>query len=385
MLKLIGMIRVVEAVRASFRYIRVPFSRHVSKGRPTAIVIGFSPWKAFIKDWLPTYSVHRFDSKVSKFEFYTSIVPALLSDKKSEVFVWGYKVPGHVETFCQRFCIPVTRVEDGFIRSVGLGASKVPPLSLCMDRKGLYFDATRSSSLEDILNTYDFDRDISLRARSKSGIEALLTSRLSKYNIGQTVDIDRVYGPKTRRRILVIGQVDGDMSIQLGCSTAISNNDLVSIAADENPGAQIIYKPHPEVLHGTRKDPPQSDPNEVEFISQVLLNDISLADAFETVDHVYTITSLAGFEALLRGLQVTCLGAPFYSGWGLTDDRQITTRRKRKLKIEDVFAAAYILYPRYFDSDRRLYIDFEEALVILKRMKDISNRQHQTRSSLDAS
>lgn len=364
--------KIFHAIKTPFRYARAPLRRRFRKGRPIAVVLGFSPWKAFIHDWLPSHAVIRRDRNIQKFEFYTFIAPKLLSDRKSEVVVWGYKIPAHVERFCKRFRIPITRVEDGFIRSVQLGATKAPPLSLCMDRKGLYFDATRRSSLEDILNTYKFEADKKLRVRARKGIELLLDTRLSKYNVGESVDIESVYGPKTSKRILVIGQVDGDMSIQLGCNKAIRNNDLVWIAATENPGAQIIYKPHPEVLHGTRKDPPQSDPREVSGIAQVLLDDISLADAFETIDHVYTITSLAGFEALIRGLPVTCLGAPFYSGWGLTDDRQKTTRRKRKLLIDDLFAAAYILYPQYYDPYRKTFVEFEDALKLLRLMKDAS-------------
>src|SRR3546814_18457558 len=80
------------------------------------------------------------------------------------------------------------------------------------------------------------------------------------------------------------------------------------MAASENPDAQIIYKPHPEVIRGTRHDSSHSSPRDVEHIADVIYEDISLADALDTVDHVYTITSLSGFEALLRGIRCTCLG-----------------------------------------------------------------------------
>ncbi|NNH31078.1 hypothetical protein C9413_16675, partial [Rhizobium sp. SEMIA 4085] len=101
----------------------------------------------------------------------------------------------------------------------------------------------------------------------------------------------------------------------------------------------------------------------------VLEQDISLASSFRTIDHVYTITSLAGFEALLRGLKVTTLGCPFYSGWGLTDDRQPTDRRKRKLTVEQLFAGAYVLYPKYFDPVAKEYIDIERAIELLGKMR----------------
>jgi capsular polysaccharide export protein len=159
------------------------------------------------------------------------------------------------------------------------------------------------------------------------------------------------------------------MSIIKGCSSPIDNNDLVRIAARENIGAQIIYKPHPEVLRGIRKDPPQSNPNAVRGIAMILDQDVTLADAFNTVDHVYTITSLSGFEALIRGIKVTCLGMPFYAGWGATDDRQKCARRTAKHTAEEIFAAAYILYPRYFDPILKKEIEFEQALELLYWMK----------------
>src|SRR3546814_15207879 len=91
--------------------------------------------------------------------------------RQPEVYVWGFKAPTYVAFFCQRFEIPLIRVEDGFIRSVALGASKAPPLSLCMDAKTLYFDATTASTLEDILNNYDFANDHQLMKRADKGIK----------------------------------------------------------------------------------------------------------------------------------------------------------------------------------------------------------------------
>ena len=34
-------------------------------------------------------------------------------------------------------------VEDGFIRSVGLGGDLYPPLSLLFDKKGIHYDASK--------------------------------------------------------------------------------------------------------------------------------------------------------------------------------------------------------------------------------------------------
>ena len=155
------------------------------------------------------------------------------------------------------------------------------------------------------------------------------------------------------------------MSIVKGCETHIENHDLIKIAFHENPEAQIIYKPHPETIHGARAS--GFIAQEIRDIAQVLEQDIALADAFETIDHVYTITSLSGFEALLRGIPVTCLGSPFYAGWGATDDRQPCHRRTAKRNAVEIFAAAYILYPTYYDPHLKKKITFEDALSLLQQ------------------
>ena len=62
------------------------------------------------------------------------------------------------------------------------------------------------------------------------------------------------------------------------------------------------------------------------------------------------MTSLLGFEALLRGKPVTCYGAPFYAGWGLTTDLgAVPARRSTKVSLEALVHATLIDYPRYFD------------------------------------
>lgn len=70
----------------------------------------------------------------------------------------------------------------------------------------------------------------------------------------------------------------------------------------------------------------------------------------DQVDAVWTMTSTLGFEALLRGVNVTCLGAPFYAGWGLTTDLgDVPERRTARPTLEGLAHAALIDYPRYFD------------------------------------
>jgi capsular polysaccharide export protein len=341
--------------------------RPAAVGKPPLFLFGFSRWKTYMRDWFPENEVIFGCVNAWPLEFDLYWKRKLLRDPRTKVLAWQYKGPRQLKEFCARQGIDFYYVEDGFLRSVALGALRVPPLSLAFDAQDMYFNATRPTDLEDILRTYDFESDHALMARARHARAQLLASRLSKYNSGHSLDIASVYGSKAGKRVLVIGQVERDASIAYGCARKVTNNDLVRIAASENPDAQIIYKPHPEVLMGTAEA--KSDPRLVRDIAVILAQDISLADALETVDHVYTITSLSGFEALLRGIKVTTVGCPFYSGWGLTDDRQPNPRRDRKLSIDEVFAAAYILYAKYLDPVTKAPIEIEQALEVLARMR----------------
>jgi capsule polysaccharide export protein KpsC/LpsZ len=314
-------------------------------------VIGFSPWKGYLREWFPERELLFLPRFISSYEFKKRYWKYILADERSEVFIWGIKASSGILKLLKENNVKKHHIEDGFIRSIQLGSTRTPPYSLTIDSKTPYFDATQASDLEDILNNYDFENDIELMANAEIMIKQLIETGISKYNNSASVDIKTLYGKKEKKRILVIGQVENDASIKLGCEQALTNNDVVRLAAAENPDAQIIYKPHPDIMNGYRKR--KSHPKDVKNICMVLQKDIPISEALKTIDHVYTITSLAGFEALLRGIKVTTLGCPFYAGWGVTDTRQHNVRRERKLTPQQIFAAAYLLYAKYFDPNSK--------------------------------
>ncbi len=282
----------------------------------------------------------------------------------AEVFIWGHNLPANLETFVRERGIPCFFIEDGFLRSNRPNAARTPPLSLSLDSRRPYFDSRGPSDLEVMLETHDFSGDPDLLERAREGIRLIVEGGLSKYNMVSSLSLADLLGKKTKSRVLVIGQVEDDASILYGCDRKFGNNDLVRLAAAENPGAEILYKPHPDILNGVRDA--QSDPEEVAHLCRILREKIPLARSFDTIDKAYAITSLGGFEALLRGIPLTVLGCPFYAGWGLTDDRQPNPRRTRRRTVEEVFAAAYLLYPRYFEPATGARYSFEQAVEWLK-------------------
>jgi capsular polysaccharide export protein len=335
-------------------------------------VFGFSPWKQFLCSWFPERKFFFLPKNITAVEFSKIWEKKINLLTNAEIFIWGFKVQPYVLKFATDNGLKTYFVEDGFIRSIGLGATKTPPFSLTLDSHAPYFDSRGPTDLEIILSNYDFESDPGLIERAEHLMHRLISTGLSKYNQAKKVNINDLYGPKTQKRVLVIGQVEDDASIKFGCIKGYTNNDLVYIASIENPNAQIIYKPHPDVLNGHRNA--VTNPEHVRHLCQVIDLDFPISQAFETVDHVYTITSQAGFEARMRNIEVTTLGCPFYSGWGLTDDRQPNPRRSRKLTVAQVFAASYILYPKYFDPIYKHPLTPEQAVDQLARLLQFNER-----------
>ncbi len=232
------------------------------------------------------------------------------------------------------------RVEDGFLRSRGLGAELVPPLSLVLDDLGIYYDPTRPSRLETLIAARaDLRPDQALRAERL--VDAVRRLGLSKYNIGTPLP-DLPQG----HRILVPGQVEDDASILLGAGPIRTNAALLAEARAANPEAIILYKPHPDVSAGLRSGAVQN----AEHLADRVVENVDMALLLDAVAEVWTMTSGTGFEALMRGRRVVTFGAPFYAGWGLTEDRgTIPARRAVEVPLLGLVHAALIDYPRYLD------------------------------------
>ncbi len=246
-------------------------------------------------------------------------------------------------------------LEDGFLRSVGLGADLVRPLSWVMDMRGIYYDSRSPSDLEHLLQTATFDDELCTLAHKLR--ERIVRENLTKYNVGQG---NWVRPTKSQRVILVPGQVESDASIRFGSPVLRRNMELLKAVREANPDAYVIYKPHPDVVAGLR-DAGDGEQSALQWCDEVVV-DISIGELFALVDEVHVLTSLAGFEALLRGRKVVTYGQPFYSGWGLTEDHHPVTRRTRKLELDELVAGVLVLYPTYISRRTGRYTTPENAL-----------------------
>ena len=277
----------------------------------------------------------------------------------TDLLLWGSSpVPAGVSA-----AVRVVRLEDGFLRSVGLGADLVRPASWVLDTRGIYYDARTPSDLELLLQNAEFGPQLLARARALR--QQIVQAGLSKYNLGGTA----WRRPDTARPVLlVIGQVETDASIATGTLDIRSNMALLRCVRQARPDAWLVYKPHPDVEAGLR-GPGSGESSAAQWADEVLAGG-AVAQIMPLVDEVHVMTSLAGFEALLRAKPVFCYGQPFYAGWGLTHDRHPHARRSRRLDLDALVAAALLLYPVYVGATTRKPCPPEQALQELVALRD---------------
>lgn len=254
------------------------------------------------------------------------------------------------------------RIEDGFIRSFGLGSELTDAQSWIADRVGIYYDGSRESGIERLLLG---ERKLTNDQISRVAdiVKSIKELEISKYN--EEARPWRPSAAATRKRIvLVIGQVEGDASIKYGVpeseDAVNTNNELLRRVRKREKDSWILYKAHPDTVSNMRKG------SKVEELYDEDVSGCSLYDLYKRVDIVDVITSLAGFEALINGKKVRTWGVPFYAGWGLTEDmlkgHEWLKRRERKITLEELVYACLIEYPMYVSAVSGLRTNVERVI-----------------------
>lgn len=266
--------------------------------------------------------------------------------------LWGARpadgIPGNVKRH---------RIEDGFIHSAGLGSDMTPPYSQVIDHSGLYFDPSVPSDLTQILNESPFGNTELARAAALR--ETIVRLGITKYNLGRRRP--EWQAPRDRRVVLVPGQVADDASIRLGTRAINTAEGLLAEVRAQRPDAFIVYKPHPDVLSGNRVGAIDIDGH-----ADVIDVTSDIVSLIEQADEVHTLSSLSGFDALLRNKAVFTYGLPFYAGWGLTNDA-ISPQpwRKRSLTLDMLVAGTLLRYPIYWHWQTKLYTTPEAVALQL--------------------
>ncbi|MHC4946203.1 MAG: capsular polysaccharide export protein, LipB/KpsS family, partial [Planctomycetota bacterium] len=183
------------------------------------------------------------------------------------------------------------------------------------------------------------------RSRAHNLVERIVERKISKYN-SQPIHRPAMTEGYSRR-VLVCDQTFADASTVYGKVGEAEFEQMLLAAIRENPDAEIIVKTHPDTFW--EKDKRTGYYNHLQDTGRVriLRDPINPYCLFDLVDKVYVGTSQVGLEALFAGKEVVCFGAPFYAGWGLTDDRQPVPHRHRTRSLEEIFHYFYIWYTIY--------------------------------------
>jgi capsular polysaccharide export protein len=327
---------------------------------------GVSIWKRpFVRRYL--------QAPQNDVRFYRSVrsLRAALDSQPTRLLAWGSKPHDQLRDLAEQRNLMLLRMEDGFIRSVGLGSDLSAPGSLVIDRRGIYYDPRQPSDLEALLETTDFTvSELSRAARLR---EHIVQSGVSKYNSVA----DRSFCPKARPSqtiVLVAGQVENDASVLQGSPTVRSNLALLDAVRRLRPDAHIIYKPHPDVVSGNR--PGKIVGSGIQPFDEII-TDVPIGRCLEAADELHTMTSLVGFEALLRGKPVVVHGQPFYAGWGLTEDLEPIPRRKRRLQLDELVAGVLLVYPRYYNFRKLAFCTAEDLIAELLTQRNSQSRRLQ--------
>lgn len=326
------------------------------------ICVGYRRWKA--ANLAPMLSL---EPRRVHFVRDAAAAAALSPGRQDALVFWGARPPSGVAELAQARAAQLLRMEDGFVRSVGLGSDLIRPWSLVLDGDGIYFDPTTPSRLETILAGADFDAaELAMAQRVR---QFVVQHDITKYNLEPRAQLA---WPSGRREVVLVpGQVEDDASILLGCTDVRTNLGLLQRARLAHPDAWIVYKPHPDVLSGNRAGA-VAEAAAMRY-ADVVASDQSVVSCINACDVVHTMTSLTGFDALLRGKRVVVYGQPFYAGWGLTEDivesGVALERRKRRLHLDELVAGVLLRYPLYWDWTLHGFTTCEAVLHSLLRQR----------------
>lgn len=252
--------------------------RYTANDRPT-VLVGISGWK---RPALDVFTLGPHGPATHAMTADDAVAAAGLNGAR--VLAWATRMPERLEPLCAQLGLPLARIEDGFLRSVGLGASLQPGASIVVDDRGIYYDPRTESRLAHLLKTERFSPDLVARAAALRRL--VIERRLTKYNVGLDAGADA--WPADRRIVLVPGQVEDDASVMHGSPVVRSNRALLAAARARNPEAFLLYKPHPDVEAGFR---PGTIPEEEALrYADRIVGGFSIVDLLDRAHHVETMT-----------------------------------------------------------------------------------------------
>lgn len=273
---------------------------------------------------------------------------------------------GHiaVQEACENLNQELYRLEYGFLSSRDIALNESVQHSIIISPSIMYYDAKNESSMEKDLNSNDYKLNEKTVERVRNVINKIKKYKVTKYNQAPIKTLDIFKSTSKKPKILLVDQRFGDASIKMGLA---SQESFVMMWKDtlKFKDHDVFVKLHPDAISGGKesclsKVLPDRLPDNVFLLKE----DINPYSVLEHMDKVFVCVSQLGFEALLMNKEVHTYGVSFYSGWGLTKDKVMPVRPRKKRNIYEVFNIFYIEYSRYFIPEKGI-VEIEEIVSYL--------------------
>ena len=234
------------------------------------------------------------------------------------VAVWHEHHSEHIRKIVNTYGLPLHILLPGFFDPLGKAGKAAASFILIEDNGG--------QKVEEILRRH---------LESFQASQSIISQRLSRLwaETGAGAQISLSNNRLDEAGILILGADNLRSPERLAEEVA-----LIRLAADENKGKALTY------LAGRQPAPPAL----VSFLKRCPYPVELLTNGFRSFSRffrIYTVDSSLAANFIAAGIPVVVTGAPFYAGWGLSEDRGAGL--KKKLTIAEFFEWLYLRLPCY--------------------------------------
>lgn len=271
---------------------------------------------------------------------------ALLS---SYTLVWiGRELPEKVRIFAVQQKAPVIQFSENLLSRFGYRKTFATPLFI--EPNSLLSGQDGSSAFVKLAGSSELDEPVFLKSAAEFRRQLLdIQAQLIAKDDDGSADIPAVPEEEFVLAIWEAGGGSGSMSCQDFLEDVAAREKkkrVYCLALEESQTVQLSMKLNIALR------------NRLVFLVHPKDVDILIPHAAR----IYAHSSSIGFEALLSGKQVWTYGAPWYAGWGLTEDA-VAVVRPRSLDIDQLTAIAFLLGTSYYAPYSREKITPKQAVA----------------------
>lgn len=246
---------------------------------------------------------------------------------------------------------PLVTTEYGFISSLDIALKDSPQHSLILcPGEDIYYNSQSCNFQKLLLSSSHFSLSSSQKLLARKLISLIKKTGVTKYNNCDHEDISGI--SISESTIIIVDQRLGDKALSLGGVPQDAFERMIADAISQVGIENVWIKIHPDALSGIKESCVTQALSALGLTSkvQIFSANHSPKSVLQNKPSIFCASSQFGLEALLYGCPVYCYGLPFYSGWGLTNDKLRTTIPLVQRSLEELVWV-------YLESTSKYYVD----------------------------